>query len=207
LLDFVDYPLNDRWWLEDQFQKITALPSRTVQLERLDTIRNWENPGEGGFYDVIGNVARSPHIPKLFNAGDAMLHFRDLPMPTQRWMREKPRPIRFAWHKYLNSVPAGITYTGLDPNARYTVKLFAQGPSPLLIDGEPAPLLRTGEKYDEVTEQEFEVPPKTLKDGRITLNWARVDQSHLNWRQQHYVTDIWVIRHKPATQVTHSAPK
>ena len=207
LLDFLDYPLNDRWWLEDQFRKIVALPSRTAQLERIDAIRNWENPGEGGFYDVIGNVSRSPHIPKLFNAGDAMLHFRDLPMPTQRWMREKPRPIRFAWHTYLNTVPAGITYTGLDPHARYTVKLFAQGPSPLLIDGERAKLLHTGEKYDEVTEQEFEVPASAVKDGRITLNWARLDQSHLNWRQHHYVTDIWVIRHKPATQVTHSAAK
>jgi hypothetical protein len=207
VLDFLDYPLNDRWWLDDQFQKIVAMPSRAAQLERIETIRNWEDPGEGGFYDVIGDVSRSPHIPKLFNAGEAMIHFRDLPMPTQRWMREKPRPIRFAWHKYLNTVPAGITYTGLDPHARYTVKLFAQGPSPLLIDGEPAPLLRKGEKFDEVTEQEFEVPAQTLKDGQITLSWARVDQSRLNWRQHHYVTDIWVIRHKPATQVTHSSPK
>jgi hypothetical protein len=207
LLDFVDYPLNDLWWLEDQFHQIAELPSRTAQLERLEAIRNWENPGEGGFYDVIGNVSRSPHMPKLLYAGDAMLHFRELPMPTQRWMREKPRPIRFAWHTYLNTIPAGITYTGLDPRARYTVKLFAQGPSPLLIDGERAPLLRMGEKDDEVTEQEFEVPAKTLQDGRITLNWARLDQSHLNWRQHHYVTDIWVIRHDPATQVTHSPTK
>jgi hypothetical protein len=207
VLDFLDYPLNDRWWLEDQFQKIATMPSRTAQLERLDVIRNWENPGEGGYYDVIGHVARSPHISKLLIAGDAMQHFRELPMPTQRWMREKPRPIRFAWHTYLNRVPAGITYTGLDPHARYTVKLFAQGPSPLLIDGERAPLLRIGEKYDDVTEQEFEVPAKTVMDGRIVLSWARLDQSHLNWRQHHYVTDIWVIRHKPTTQVTHASSR
>jgi hypothetical protein len=207
VLDFVDYPVNDRWWLKTEFDKIAALPNRATQLARIDAIRNWEDPGEGGFYDVIGDPARSPHIPKLFNAGDAMLHFRDLPMPTQRWSREKPRPIRFAWHDYLNTIPAGITYTGLDPHAHYTVKLFAQGPSPLLIDGEPARLLRKGEKYDEVTEQEFEVPASALKDGKIVLNWAKLDQSHLNWRQHHYVTDIWVIRHKPATQVTHSASK
>jgi hypothetical protein len=207
VLDFLDYPLNDRWWLEDQFQRIASLSNRAAQLERIEAIRNWENPGEGGYYDVIGDVSRSPHIPKLLIAGDAMLHFRELPMPTQRWMREKPRPIRFAWHNYLNTIPAGITYTGLDPHARYTIKLFAQGPSPLLIDGERAPLLRKGEKYDEVTEQEFEVPANAIKDGRIVLNWAKLDQSHLNWRQHHYVTDIWVIKHKPATQVTHSTPK
>ncbi len=145
VLDFLDYPLNDRWWLEDQFQKIAAMPSRAAQLERIDVIRNWENPGEGGYYDVIGHVARSPHIPKLLIAGDAMLHVREMPMPTQRWMREKPRPIRFAWHTYLNRVPAGITYTDLDPHARYTIKLFAQGLSPLLIDGEPALSCARGE--------------------------------------------------------------
>jgi hypothetical protein len=206
-LDFIDYPLNDRWWLKDQFDKIAKLSGRTTQLERIDTIRNWENPGEGGFYDVIGDVSRSPHIPKLFNAGDAMLHFRDLPMPTERWMREKPRAVRFAWHQYLNTIPAGITYVGLDPQAHYTVKLFAQGASPLLIDGERARLIHKGEKYDEVTEQEFDVPATAVKDGRIVLNWAKIDQSQLNWRQHHYVTDIWVIRHKPTTQVTGSSSK
>jgi hypothetical protein len=207
VLDSVDYPLNDRWWLKAEFDKIAALPSRAAQLEHIDAVRNWENPGEGGYYDVIGDPSRSPHMPKLFDAGDAMLHFRDLPMPTHRWTREKPRPIRFAWQAYLNTVPAGITYTGLDPHAHYTVKLFAQRPSPLLIDGERARLLRTGEKYDEVTEQEFEVPANAVKDGRIVLNWARIDQSRLNWRQHHYVTDIWVIRHKPPAQVTHTSSK
>jgi hypothetical protein len=67
--------------------------------------------------------------------------------------------------------------------------------------------LRIGDKFDDVTEQEFEVPANAVKDGRIVLTWAALDQSRLNWRQHHYVTDIWVIPHKPTTQVTHSAPK
>ena len=94
-----------------------------------------------------------------------MRSFRELPMPTQRWMGEKRQGVRFAWHKYFNRIPSGLTYTALDPQATYTVKLFSQRPTALLIDGKPAPLIRTGETYDEVTEQEFSVPPET-RQGR-----------------------------------------
>jgi len=75
------------------------------------------------------------------------------------------------------------------------VKLFSQRPTALLVDGKPAPLIRTGATYDQVTEYEFSVPSETVEDGRIVLNWVMPDERKLNWRQQHYVTDIWVIRH------------
>jgi hypothetical protein len=200
MMDFVNYPLNDRWWLEDEFDRIAKMTDRSAQLKRIDVIRNWENPGEGGYYDILGEVGRSPHMVKVFNAGDAMRAFRELPMPTQRWMGEKRRGVRFAWHKYFDRLPSGLTYTALDPSATYTVKLFSQRPTSLLVDGVPAPLIRTGETYDQVTEQEFSVPPETVQDGRIVLNWVKPDERKLNWRQQHYVTDIWVIRHAAKTK-------
>jgi len=195
VMDFINYPLNDRWWLEDQFDEIAKLNDRTAQLKQIDVIRNWENPGEGGYYDILGDVGRSPHMLKVFNAGDAMRSFRELPMPTQRWMGEKRRNVRFAWHKYFDRIPSGLTYTALDPKSSYTVKLFSQRPTALLVDGKPAPLIRTGATYDQVTEYEFSVPSETVEDGRIVLNWVMPDERKLNWRQQHYVTDIWVIRH------------
>ena len=39
ILDFVDYPLNDRWWFEDEFPKIRALGSESEKLERLESRR------------------------------------------------------------------------------------------------------------------------------------------------------------------------
>jgi hypothetical protein len=195
LMDFVNYPLNNRWWLEDQFDRIAKMTDRTAQLTQIDVIRNWENPGEGGYYDVLGDVGRSPHMLKVFNAGDAMRSFREIPMPTQRWMGQQRRAVRFAWHKYFNRLPSGLTYTALDPGATYTVRLFSQRPTELLVDGKPARLIRTGDTYDEVTEQEFSVPSEAVQDGRIVLNWVNPDERNVNWRQQHYVTDIWLIRH------------
>ena len=138
VMDFVNYPLNNRWWLEDQFDRIAKIADRSAQLKRIDVIRNWENPGAGGYYDVLGDIGRSPHMVKVLGAGDAMRSFRELPMPTQRWMGEKRRNVRFAWHKYFNRLPNGLTYTALDPKATYTVKLFSQRPTELLIDGKRA---------------------------------------------------------------------
>jgi hypothetical protein len=129
-----------------------------------------------------------------------MRSYREIPMPTQRWMGVKRKAVRFAWHKYINNLPTGLTYTALDPKATYTVRLFSQQPTALLIDGKAASLLRRGETYDQVTEQEFSVPQEAVQDGRIVLNWQNPDERGMNWRQQHYVTDIWVIRHAARTK-------
>ena len=180
MLDFVNYPLNDRWWLEDQFDRIAAMTDKAAQLKQIDVIRNWENPGEGGYYDVLGNIGRSPHMVKIIDGGDAMRHYYDMPMPTQRWMGEQRRGLRFAWHTYQDLVPGGLTYTALDPAAKYTIKLFSQGITQLLIDEKPVKLTRQGEKYDEVIEQEFDVPAEATEDGKIVVNWERLDQRRLN---------------------------
>ena len=194
VLDFLDYPLNNRWWLEDQFDKIAAIQDSAEQSRRIDVIRNWENPGEGGYYDVIGHVGRSPRIVKALYAGDTMRNLKELTTPTQRWVGEKRVPIRQAWHSYLDEFPGGITYNNLDPAANYVIKLFAQRTSPLVIDGVKAKLIKTGETFDQVTEQIFEGPAAAIHDGRIKLTWEVLDESDLNWRNRHYVTDIWVMK-------------
>ncbi|HTI51069.1 MAG TPA: hypothetical protein VL475_08960, partial [Planctomycetaceae bacterium] len=196
VLDFIDYPLNNRWWLEDQFDRISRLADRDAQLRQLDVVRNWENPGEGGYYDIIGHVGRSPRVAKLYNAGDQMRHNQEFPAPTQKWFGEKHNNLRLAWHIYLNRVPSGIVYNDLDSSARYVVRLFSQRQSPLLIDGEKAKLLSTGDTYGEVTEQTFEVPKSASADGTIKLTWEQLDETNLNWRNRHYVTDIWVMKKK-----------
>ncbi len=194
VLDFIDYPLNNRWWLEDQFDKIAKLTDVNEQRKQIDVVRNWENPGDRGYYDVIGHVSRSPRIVKLLMAGDAMRHEIDLPMPTQRWMGEKRIGLRQAWHTFLDVIPSGITYNDLDTSSPYIVKLFAQRESPLIIDGVKAKLIKKGDTFDQVTEQVFEVPAEAIKDGRIVLTWQPLDEKNMNWRQRHYVTDIWVMK-------------
>ena len=198
VLDALDYPLNNRWWLEDQFDAIAKMSDPKEQFDRIDVVRNWENPGDRGYYDVIGHVGRSPRVVKLLLAGDAMRHTDDLPKPNQRSMGGKRNGLRQAWHLYLDRVPSGITYNDLDTSDNYVVKLFSQRTSPLVIDGIKAKLIETGDTFDKVTEQVFEVPAEAIKDGRITLTWEPLDERELNWRDRHYVTDIWVMKKNPS---------
>lgn len=193
MLDYINYPLNNRWWLEDQLALVRQLPNRSQQLEKLQRIVDWEHPGPSGYYEAVGHVGKSLHMIKLQNAGDSMRHYYDLPMPTQRNIGPERNKLRISFHVYHDDLPS-LKYNALDPHANYTVKLFAQRESPLKIDGQLAKKIRTGEQFDQVVEQEFEVPSSALEDGKIELTWAPLDEKHLNWRQRHYVTDIWVIR-------------
>ena len=193
MIDYINYPLNNRWWIEDQLALIRQLPASDAQLERIQRIVEWENPGPGGYYEAIGHVGKSLHMIKLQNAGDSMRHYYDLPMPTQRNIGPARNKLRISFHIYHDDLQV-LKYNALDPKGNYKVKLFSQRESPLQIDGQLAKKIRTGEQFDQVVEQEFEVPTSALEDGKIELTWAELDEKHLNWRQRHYVTDIWVIR-------------
>ncbi|MBS0261366.1 MAG: hypothetical protein JSS02_05365 [Planctomycetes bacterium] len=195
VMDFLDYPLNNRWWLEEEFDRVEKLADPAEQVSRVAQIVHWQHPQAGDFYDNLGNVAQSPRIGKLLYMADAMRLEDDLPAPTQRWVGDRRRPLRLAWHTYLNRPPK-MTYAGLDPRGRYVVRLFAQRTSPLLIDGQPVKPSRLGETYDQVQEQEFEVPAAALADGRLELTWDRLDETALNWRNRHYVCEVWVLKQK-----------
>jgi len=195
VLDFLDYPLNDRWWLEHRMEEIAKLPG-SEQANALVELGRFDEVGPAGHYDSLGNISKTPRQPKLLDSGEQIRWGDRFPAPTQRWMGEGRRPIRFGMHTYQDDLPEGLTYTNLDKRGGYRVRLFAQGDSPLLVDGRAAIRIRVGPKYDQVTEQEFEVPDDAVQDGKITLTWGKLDQSHLNWRDRHYVTELWVRRGK-----------
>jgi len=54
VLDFLDYPLNNRWWLEDEIAKARSLPNEDARVRRLEELARWEDPAPGSFYDDIG---------------------------------------------------------------------------------------------------------------------------------------------------------
>ncbi len=62
LLDWLDQPLNDRPWLEQRFDTLLALDDTETQLAQLDEILHWTDPGEGGFYDNLGQAGAAPHV-------------------------------------------------------------------------------------------------------------------------------------------------
>ena len=61
-LDFIDRPLNNRNWLRHQFSAIRTMPDEAERVQALNRIIHWTNPGPGGFYDDLGDVANQPHL-------------------------------------------------------------------------------------------------------------------------------------------------
>lgn len=190
VMDFLDRPLNDRWWLEDEFAKIRALDSEQQKLARLETVRTWKNPGPGSFYDDIGDVGLSPRVLRgeMTNTDPEVRRHVN---PGHSWENEGESRWRLAWLHHMRW-PEGIDYGGLDPQARYVVRLTGQGESPLRGDGVRLPVIRRADQIGEF--QEFAVPPELVADGKLLLTWDPVDESHLHWQEYSHVAEVWLLK-------------
>ncbi len=192
VLDYVNYPLNNRWWLEDEFAKIAALEEEAEKLRRLEALRTWERPGAGSFYDDIGNIAKSPHVRRRgdWNTDPEK---RDIPSPTFWWWGDGMDPrARLSW-QWTMEWPEAVVYEGLDPKATYTARMSGYGTLLPRFNGEAAPppgkRIKTGEFLD------FPVPGKALKDGVLEITWDRpADEEDLNWREQSRIAEIWLLK-------------
>jgi hypothetical protein len=115
VLDYLDYPLNNRWWLDDEFTKIRAMESEQEKLKRLEEIRCWENPGPGCFYDDVGNIAKSPHVVRGEGWDTDPLLVRN-PNPGYWWWDNGFSRKRLSWQVSMDW-PIAVRYERIDPNA------------------------------------------------------------------------------------------
>ena len=190
-LDFVDYPMNNRWWLEDEFEKVRGFASEEEKCKRLIEIATWETPPFGSYYDDVGNTAKSPHVKRsefVFTEPGEEAHAE----PVQWWWDQGMSRARLSWQSSMN-YPEAVVYEGLDPDASYTVRCGGYGKFLLRIDGErvdaPADRVEMGEVRD------FPVPPKHLQDRKLVLTWGRpMDEGHLNWRQHSRLAEVWLLK-------------
>ena len=180
--DFVDLPLNNRWWLEDEIAKAEKLPA-PARNARFTELANWESPGEGSFYDAIGNIAKMPHVERDTDEDEAT--------PLFWWRNEGRSRERRSW--LVSQWPANMVYEGLDPKFHYTVRTTGYGQALLKINGKRVQPTRDGKQIGEF--KEFPVPPSDLTNGRIVLTWDKAgDEAHLNWRQRSRLSEVWLLR-------------
>lgn len=189
VLDFVDLPLNNRWWLEDEFARVRKMPGEAEKVARLKTIADWENPGPGSFYDDMGNLAKSPH---MLNPGVDPVEPEDERIePLFWWWDQGKSRARLSWQ--VTMWPRALVYEGLDANATYVVRSTGYGKALLRIDGERVEPTIDGKEMGEF--KEFPVPAKCLKDRKLKLTWdIPTDEGHLNWRKQSRLAEVWLIR-------------
>lgn len=179
VLDFLDYPLNNRWWLSDQFDEIRQLGSEEEKLERLHTIATWENPGQGSYYDNVSDVSQSPRV--LTSSYDAT---------DVAWWDDGMSRERLSTQLFQN-FPV-ILYEDLDPNGKYVIRLAGEGDALIRINGERVKPSLYEKGLGEF--KEFHVPRKLLVSGEIEITFDEPEESHLNWRRRSKVSDIWLLK-------------
>jgi hypothetical protein len=190
VLDYLDYPLNNRWWLEDEIAKVRAMPTEKERIARLEIVRTWEEPGPGSFYDDIGNVAKSPHVIRGERINTDPNMERN-PTPDFMWWDEGKRRVRQSWVSKMDW-PLGLRYEGLEPTATYVVRTTGYGQCLLRIDGVRVEATIDGKEVGET--KEFPVPKELYKDRSLVLTFDVPSEPHLNWRFQSRLTELWLIR-------------
>jgi hypothetical protein len=190
ILDCVDYPLNNRWWLEDEFAKVRAMDSEKQKLLRLEEIRTWESPGPGSFYDDVGNVAKSPHVVRgeSWNTDPLMVRNSN---PGFWWWDQGFSRQRLSWQVSMDW-PIAVRYERIDPNAEYVVRITGYGDALTRINQQRVAPTVYGRGIGAI--KEFPVPREAVRSGQITVTWDTPDEAHLNWRQQSRITEIWLLK-------------
>jgi len=179
ILDFVNYPLNNRWWLADEFDKIKTMESETEKLNRMEVICNWENPGQGSYYDNISNIETGPRV--LTTSYDAC----DVAWWDGGFSRARLSSQLFQWEPVLE-------YENLDFNGRYLIRVSGFGEALIRVDGERLEPVLYNKGIAEF--KEFVVPRHITRDGRMRVSFDLPEESHLRWTKFSHISDVWVIK-------------
>lgn len=206
-LDTAETPLNNRVWLEAQFAQVLALDAEPARLAALDRVVRWTDPGPGGFYDDLGDAAQQPHLVRGpgFAKDPGLLESvstgfgSGLISDTLAW--------RLSWVTHAESfseTPLEMRYTGLDPAARYRVRVLYAGDmfAPtnqirLVANGqvEVHPLLS---KRLPIAPQEFDVPHEATRGGTLTLTWTNTPGLG-RFGKGNQIAEVWLRRHAGVT--------
>ena len=205
VLDYVDFPLNDSPWLEAQFTKILSLGDTQEQQRRVQQIVDWENPGEGGFYDDLGCVGKQPHLLPAAR-DDAWKDDPSFVSTSQSEFgdRERYDPLRLsslklAWcnqAETLYGTPLRMRYENLDPAASYRLRVTYAGrfhATMRLLADQTYEIHGSLPQPAEPWPVEFDVPAKATADGVLELQWELLEQRGCQ------VAEVWLLKQPART--------
>ncbi len=205
-LDTVDFPINNRLWLLERFAAIRRLERESDRLGAIQEILQWTNPGPGGFYDDLGNPARQPHLVRdcTFSEDPGALRSartdfeEDLVADEPDEKTEGARRVSWTDHaETLYDFPLQMHYSGLDPAARYRVRVVYAGDNPKrkirLVTGENLEVHPLIAKPVPFKPLEFPIPPGATCKGELTLKWFGEPGLGGNGRGCQ-VSEVWLLK-------------
>ncbi|MBZ5590953.1 MAG: glycoside hydrolase family 20 zincin-like fold domain-containing protein [Acidobacteriia bacterium] len=184
-LDTIDAPLNNRLWLKMRFDEIRKVAEESERLKGIAEILDWTDPGPGGFYDDLGDTTRQPH---LVRGEGTIVGFG--PSGTRR---------RSWWDhaEALYEAPLRMHYAGLDPQARYKIRVVYAGENPRrkirLTAGEKWEVHPLMEKPTPLRTLEFAIPREATEHGELDLTW-RGEPGLGGSGRGCQVSEVWLIK-------------
>jgi hypothetical protein len=189
----IDVPLNDRLWFMERFASIRKLDAEQDRLRAIHELLHRADPGPGGFYDDLGNLANQPHLVRGVGF-DLDPDFRRSSLLGCDYFRPGWNFAAMSYALAMWDAPLELRYSGLDPRATYRVRVtYGDEPMKIRLDAdgqEVHPLLA---KPGPNTPLEFDLPESVTSDGELTLSWRREPSRGGNGRGCQ-VREVWLIR-------------
>jgi hypothetical protein len=178
-LDTLDTPVSDVPWMRQQIAAIKSIVGPEKQVQAIRELLSRTDPGPGGFYDELGNIANRPHlVPGLGPAKDP--EFRHTPEIQFSYPDRLGAAAPIAWKHWAGSLfdaAVELRYEGLDPQREYRVRIVYSGSSPRFKirlqanDGlEIHPYIA---RAWPPAPQEFQIPKEATSTGSLKLSWTR----------------------------------
>jgi hypothetical protein len=199
-LDLIDYPLNNRVWLQEQFARIATIEGERERLAEIEEITQWENPGPGGFYDDLGDLGKHSHVV-MKNNYERDPAFLSAPFIGYT-IGERTRNWRVSWARYIHTLydqPLEMHYSGLDPAAQYEVKvtytkdLYGGNKKIRMVADDAIEVHPYIDKPMPIQPLKFDIPLKATSDGSLTLKWiSELDQGGTGRGCQ--IAEVWLMK-------------
>ena len=198
-------------WLERQLERAQNASGKD-RLNLLEMIVDYENPGEGGYYDNLGTYNNAPNVVFGYPYDHGQPYVSEM-------LSEGNRPSQRSMH-FTQDEDQGVTleYTHLDPKAKYSIRFTFVRPwyqaryadrmnqksqsiyadDQLLVEEVEVPL----QMSDFLN---FDIPSKLTKDGELVIRLkhasdvAQGDQVAIEqWRNSGgwgtIVSEVWLIK-------------
>lgn len=196
-LDTIDVPLSEAGWLRAEMAAARALPDEAARLARLDAALGRTDPGPGGFYDDLGDPARSPHLVRGAERAADPAYYESALTSFGFRVPGSGRAVPRAWWHHAEALyehPLTLRYAGLDPAARYRVRVVygqERRAKIRLTAGDGAEV--HGYLTKPYVPLEFDVPAGSTAGGRLTLNWTQEPGGGGNGRGCQ-VCEVWLLK-------------
>ena len=197
-LDGLDYPLNDRPWLKEQFTRIRAIPDEGGRLTQIHKILDWRFPGAGGYYLDLSRAEDNPYLVKGKSYEQDPGFYASPHLRFPYW--KDPRPLRLSWRAYtggLNDYTLQLHFPSLDPSASYKIRVVYSD-----TDYEIKIRLVANEQYEvhpflykpnPPAPQEYAIPQEATRQGELRLSLQR-EAGMGGLGAGHEICEIWIIK-------------